>query len=368
VKRYPWSIVGKVCTAIVGVDRGVGLSACLGFPLAPPISVGINITKRCNSKCLYCLCWQIKDAPEPTLDEMRGVIDSLARLRVHRVAFSGGEPLLREDLEDLVAYAHYNGLFTNVLTNGLLATTKRVERLIEAGLDYLTLSMDSADPRVYTFLRGVPFEAFERRLEECIQVCSHTSRFMLSVHSVICRANLESIPDLVKYLDEREVFTSFQIIHPVFNAGGKQIECGLQFQKEDELVLKSLIEELIKMKTQGYRISASTYYLAHVPAYAIDNQLPPSFHCRAGYSSIAIDHHLNAYSCWPLKPVGNLHDCKLEDLWFSSDYQRIREQMWRTECPRCWLSCHAELGPDARKQEIRSFMRQRDEAFQNERE
>ena len=72
---------------------------------------------------------------------------------------------------------------------------------------------------------------------------------------------------------------------------------------------------------------------------------------------MAIDHHLNVYPCWPLKPIGNLRDCKLEDLWFSSDYQRMRGRMWRTECPKCWLSCHAERGPDARKREIKKYMR-----------
>lgn len=356
---HSWSIAGRLLTRLVGIDRCVQISAQVRRPLSPPISATLNITRRCNSRCCYCLSWQIHDAPEPSLAEIKGVLNSLAHIGLQRVAFSGGEPLVRRDLEEMVAYAHSRGLWVNVLSNGLLATEKRVTALVEAGMDYLTLSIDSANPEVYRSLRGVPFEAFEERLSDCMRVRDRSSPLQLGVHSVICRQNLESLPDLVRYLDEREIFISFQAIHPVFNVGGQQVQDDMQFRPRDRPDLERLISKLLALKSQGLRVSASRYYLEHLAAYAAEHQMPPDHRCAAGYSTLAIDNLLNLYACWPLPPIGDLRQARLESYWFSRAYQRRREQMWRMDCPGCWLSCHAEKGADARRRELRDQMRHR---------
>ena len=335
----------------------VSLSSIINYSVGTPISAGINITKSCNSKCQYCLSWQIANAPQPTMDEIRSIVDSLALLGFQRIAFSGGEPLLRNDLTEMVQYAHQKGLLVNVLTNGLLATTSRICELIDAGLDYLTLSMDSINPQMYTFLRGIPYELFHKRLEECITIKKQNPQLFLSVHCVISKANMNDIPDLVKYLDERGVFTSFQVIHPIFNSRGKQIESPLYFGLEDQPALDGVVKKLIEMKYQGYKISSSKFYLENIPLYSIHNQFPEEHRCRAGYTSLAIDNHLNVYACWPMQSVGNLKRTSLEQLWYSRDYQKMRQRMWSLDCPKCWLSCHAELGAEARMREIKQMMR-----------
>ena len=356
MKTDPRALPGKLLARVVGINRSIEMSARLGYPLAPPVSSAIVITKKCNSRCLYCLSWQIEDAPELTLNDVCKLVDSLACLGVQWLTFSGGEPLLCEDLENMVAYACDRGLHVNVMTNGLLATTERIAGLVEVGLYGLIFSMDSIDPQVYTLLRGVPFEVFVKRLSECIEVRDRLGGFMISVHSVICRANLDGIPDLVRFLDDLGVFASFQVIHPVFNARGRQIKCELSFREEDERILTLSIEKLIEMKTQGYRIGSSLEYLKHIPKYAIDHVLPDGFHCRAGYNSIAIDNRLDLYPCWSFSPISNLRDKRLEDVWFSSDYQRMRERMWRADCHGCWLSCHTERELEARKRELMKYM------------
>ena len=333
------------------------------------ISAGINITKQCNSKCRYCLSWQITDASQPTLEEVKSIVDSLALLGFQRIAFSGGEPLLRNDLTAMVQYAHQNELLVNVLTNGLLATKKRIYEMIDAGLKYLTLSMDSINPKIYTYLRGIPYEVFHERLEECVAIKEKTPQLFLSVHCVISKTNMSDIPDLVKYLDQRGVFTSFQVIHPIFNSQGKQIQSPLYFSLADKPELEEVINKLIEMKYKGYKISSSKFYLENIPRYSIENRFPEGHRCRAGYTSVAIDHHLNVYACWPMQSVGNLKQTSLEKLWYSRDYQKIRQKMWNIECPKCWLSCHAELGADARMREIKQLMREsiaNQENMQNE--
>jgi radical SAM protein with 4Fe4S-binding SPASM domain len=108
------------------------------------------------------------------------------------VHFSGGEPLLRKDLFDLVSYARGLGLQTRVNTNGILLTEENVKRLKDAGLTECGVSLDSADPAVHNRFRGTD-NLFEKTLRG-IQ--------MLRKHGVTCRimsvALKESIPDGVE--------------------------------------------------------------------------------------------------------------------------------------------------------------------------
>jgi MoaA/NifB/PqqE/SkfB family radical SAM enzyme/SAM-dependent methyltransferase len=127
------------------------------FRLARPAMVMLAVTYRCQCACRHCgvLSSRLDEGEELTTEELRGVIDSLAEMRVSMVNFFGGEPLLREDLVDLVAYAHGRGLDTRVDTNGLLLTDDVVRRLKSAGLDEIYISLDSSEAEEHDGNRGV---------------------------------------------------------------------------------------------------------------------------------------------------------------------------------------------------------------------
>jgi MoaA/NifB/PqqE/SkfB family radical SAM enzyme len=88
--------------------------------------------------------------------EAKSVLDQAKRLGILQIAFSGGEPLLREDIVELVQYAHDLGLITRLSTNGLLLDHERVSELKRAGLTLCGVSIDDADPQTHDTLRGVP--------------------------------------------------------------------------------------------------------------------------------------------------------------------------------------------------------------------
>jgi len=97
-------------------------------------------------------------------EEFRSVLDQLKALGTLLVIFSGGEPLLRKDIFDLVAHAHDAGLLTRLGTNGYLLTRVCTSELKRAGLNQCGISIDDADPAVHDRLRGLP-GAFERAIE-----------------------------------------------------------------------------------------------------------------------------------------------------------------------------------------------------------
>ena len=126
----------------------------------------LAITHRCQAHCPHCFA-QVEGfgiGPEMSTEEFRGVLDQLKALGTLLVIFSGGEPLLRKDIFDLVAHAHNAGLLTRLGTNGYLLTRACAAELKRAGLNQCGISIDDADPSVHDRLRGLP-GAFDRAIE-----------------------------------------------------------------------------------------------------------------------------------------------------------------------------------------------------------
>ncbi|MFQ5774393.1 MAG: pyrroloquinoline quinone biosynthesis protein PqqE [Kiloniellaceae bacterium] len=118
-----------------------------GEDLAPPLAILAEITHRCPLQCPYC-------SNPLELERAGGELDTATWLRVLREAaelgvlqvhFSGGEPTVRKDLKELVAGAAEAGLYTNLITAGVLLDQAGFERLVEAGLDHVQLSVQDSE-------------------------------------------------------------------------------------------------------------------------------------------------------------------------------------------------------------------------------
>src|SRR5438132_4984414 len=112
---------------------------------AHPLLVQIIPIRRCNIDCGYCNEYDKVSPPVPT-DTMRRRIDKLAALGTSVVAFSGGEPMLHPDLDDLIRHIRARGMLAGLITNGYFLVPKRIEELNAAGLDFLQISIDNVEP------------------------------------------------------------------------------------------------------------------------------------------------------------------------------------------------------------------------------
>ena len=110
-----------------------------------PILAQIIPIRRCNLDCAYCNEYDKTSAPVPT-EEMLRRIDHLARLGTLIITLSGGEPTLHPDLDVIIQRIRKRGAIATLITNGLLLTPERIERLNKAGLDYLQISIDNVNP------------------------------------------------------------------------------------------------------------------------------------------------------------------------------------------------------------------------------
>ncbi len=122
-----------------------------------PEIVSWNTTQRCNLRCAHCyLAAGQPAAAELSLEEGRRLIDQLAAAGTRMLILTGGEPLLRRDIERLAAHAAARGLLCVLGTNGMLLTRRRARRLKEAGVAGVGISLDSLGPEKHDAFRGVP--------------------------------------------------------------------------------------------------------------------------------------------------------------------------------------------------------------------
>ncbi len=110
-----------------------------------PVLAHIIPTRRCNLACEYCNEYDDFSKPVPT-DRMLARIDQLAKLGTSIISFSGGEPLLHPDLDDLIARIRRHGRIAGMITNGFLLNVDRIQRLNRAGLDHMQISIDNIKP------------------------------------------------------------------------------------------------------------------------------------------------------------------------------------------------------------------------------
>jgi radical SAM protein with 4Fe4S-binding SPASM domain len=121
-----------------------------------------NITRACNLKCVHCYndSGACKADDELSTNEAKGVLDDLVQFGVPSVLFSGGEPLMRPELFELIGYAVERGMRAVISTNGTLITTEMAKRIKQHGVSYVGISLDGIGP-VNDRFRGVT-GAFER--------------------------------------------------------------------------------------------------------------------------------------------------------------------------------------------------------------
>ena len=136
--------------------KGLIKSHILGHP--SPLAMTFAVTYRCMCKCVHYSAGKHfkEDAQELSTNEAKKLIDDSQKLGVTIIAFTGGEPLMREDIFELISYVNKKKAMPIMFTNGLLLTDENVEKLVNAGLYSIFVSIDSPIPEEHDNLRGIP--------------------------------------------------------------------------------------------------------------------------------------------------------------------------------------------------------------------
>ncbi len=180
-----------------------------------------NITRRCNLHCIHCYSSsQDRDYPdELTTDEGRALLDDLAAFGVPTVLFSGGEPLMRDDLFALVAHARDRGLRCVLSTNGTRIDGDAARRIIAAGFSYVGISFDGIG-RVHDKVRGQA-GAYEASLRALRQLRDLGMR--VGLRFTVHRNNVDQLPAVFDLLDQEDIDRCC-IYHLAYAGRGERIQ------------------------------------------------------------------------------------------------------------------------------------------------
>ncbi|MBA3584611.1 MAG: pyrroloquinoline quinone biosynthesis protein PqqE [Gemmatimonadetes bacterium] len=161
-----------------------------------PTTLLAELTHRCPLRCPYCSnpLDLVRAAAELGTDDWKRVFTEARALGVLQLGLSGGEPMIRKDLEELAAHARSAGLYTTLVTSGLGLTRSRAERLRDAGLEHIQISVQDADAGVAERIAGVSSVKQKQAAAAIVKALG----FAFSINVVLHRANLDRIGEIIE--------------------------------------------------------------------------------------------------------------------------------------------------------------------------
>ncbi|SBW09537.1 Radical SAM domain protein [uncultured delta proteobacterium] len=179
-----------------------------------------NMTRRCNLKCVHCYAQAVDERGRDEIGTAQGkaIIDDLAAFGSPVMLFSGGEPLVREDLPELAAYATSKGMRAVISTNGTLITREKAKELKAVGLSYVGISLDGGE-EVHDKFRAVPgsFKKALKGIENC-----QAEGLKVGLRFTINRRNATEVPLLFDLVRDLEI-PRICFYHLVYSGRGSEL-------------------------------------------------------------------------------------------------------------------------------------------------
>jgi MoaA/NifB/PqqE/SkfB family radical SAM enzyme len=171
-----------------------------------PIDAQLIITRRCNLSCGYCAEYDNFSEPVP-LEELKSRIDALHRLKSINITLLGGEPLMHPDIAEIVRYAGRQAN-VSIVTNGFLLRNGVIEALNEAGLNNLTVSVDTLKADTSRYIQK-SFQSLRTRLQRL----RNLARFDVHVTAVLCDSSKDDFRELVREVQAMGFRMSINLLH-----------------------------------------------------------------------------------------------------------------------------------------------------------
>ena len=237
-----------------------------------PLDAQLIVTRRCNLSCGYCSEYDSFSDPVPT-DDLKERIDALHRLHSANITMLGGEPLMHPDIAELVAYAGRKSN-TSVVTNGFLLRNGVIESLNDAGLNNLTVSVDTlhADPSRYI---QKSFRSLKTRLERLQRL----AKFDVHVTAVLCESSKDDFKQLMHGIEAFGFRMSVNLIH---NSKGYVTIGGQPY---------------LDLYEDFYRDGKPFTYLDYEYGKKLLQGERPDWKCRAGARYLYVDEFGNVQLC-----------------------------------------------------------------------
>lgn len=288
-----------------------------------PRQIWIGVTYQCQCKCVHCFAGPFlnKNKDELSREEIFKLLKNVRQMGFIDVCYFGGEPLLREDLPELIRFSSSKGLLTSLYTNGILLTKEKVEELRKAGLHLCNVSLDSVFPERHNSLRGYKgcYEKAVEGIENLISSGIKCNIWTYAKRDDVKDADLKDLKALVELGRQLKV-QKVVILFPI--ASGNWL-CGFE----------NILTESERMMVRKI----------HEPPFVVLEFPSEDSHCRAGERMVYVTPHGDVSPCPAISQYyGNVRDEPFEEILkkINSDFSKAK----KTNCGECIINTDSHLG------------------------
>ncbi|HYV99516.1 MAG TPA: radical SAM protein [Gemmatimonadaceae bacterium] len=296
-----------------------------------PVLVNFEVTMRCNARCGFCDYWKTPSAEKA--NELASFADAARHFDPVMITFTGGEPLLRADLEDIVAAVDRSIRikYLTLLTHGAMLTRERAAALWNAGLNQFNISLDYIDGR-HDGTRGIP--GLTAKIWRAVDGMRAEGIDSIRFNTVIKNDNLDQLLPLVERAAELGCGVNFSLYTDNKNGNDAHLIRDDRYAALDDAIASLLA---YKRKHRGV-ITNSDYYLETIPAYTRGTLKGA---CRSGMSTIHVT------------PAGHVKRCPD----FPTDFHWRDFRTYKPiDCSACYYACRGEAQAPLTLSRVRDVM------------
>lgn len=265
-----------------------------------PFQISIRVTEQCNQNCTYCIDdYDRKGVPPPSKEQLFTLIDEFAELGTRHITLVGGEPLLRDDIVDIIQHIKKHNIHCSLTTNGRLIN-QRIEILQH--LDLLSISLDG-DRQEHDAYRG---EGSHAAAIHALQLAREHNVPVLIICTVTNKTD-HQLKYLINLIEKYHCRLTFEVLNPIFHKDG-----SITLRQED--MGKEAVNTLLEYwRNHSHpRIWASDSVLKYIQNWPFTyktfrifkKQIPDDFHpirCYAGKYSVYVETNGNLVPCCLLR-------------------------------------------------------------------
>lgn len=286
-----------------------------------PLVMSWNVTRECNMKCSHCYI----NATDKKLDnelntqEAKNLMDQIYQVSLPLLILSGGEPLLRPDIFELIRYGSSIGLKMGLGSNGSLIDEATAKKLKDAGIATVSISLDSNVPTQHDEFRGVP-GAFQKAVEACKAL--RRNNVLVQVNTTLTQQNYNQIDDIMALAESIGV-ENFHLFFLVPTGRGTKV-ADISPRQYEEMITKTFAKTA--NHTLNVRPSCAPQFMRIARSMGLDMRQWIRG-CIAGLYYCRIYPNGDVTPC-PYLPIklGNVRQKSFKEIWFTSEiFKALRD-------------------------------------------
>jgi pyrroloquinoline quinone biosynthesis protein E len=296
-----------------------------------PLALIAEVTHRCPLHCVYCSNpMQLTAASnELSTEEWISVFRQAGKLGMLHAHFTGGEPLARTDLTELIAAARAAGLYTNLITSGIGLNEQRLQMLVKAGLDHIQISFQDSREDAANWIAGTKAHVHKTELSHAIR----RHKIAFTVNLVVHRQNLDHLEEMISFIEQLQP-ERVEIAHTQYYGWALANRAALMPTRAQLETAVAIIREAEKRLSGRMRIDSVVpdYYAKYPKA------------CMGGWgrrlmlvnpSGKVLPCH--AAEVLPGLSFENVREKSLDRIWQESEsFRKFRDEAWMPEpCRSC---------------------------------